>query len=256
MWATCSFYLLILSFIILPIHAIPIGIWEPLKVSINQKRATYSIVPVDGNSGFTSTTTKTPQIETTTQTFDRIKTITIPLTVLPGSTRKVVSTKSMTQPTPTITIPKSSEITTIITETVTPIQRTTLYPVSAEPPNVTPSVSYSIVNPKGTTLISKEISASTASLSFTAPISTGERNCSENGSVTTISKLPGQPIQSSRPTHLILSSEPLSITDSYDNGLWHTNYYPSNATSLPIHTSSSATPIIGMAAPTSNIITP
>ena len=239
--------------------ALPIYTQDPIKRAIIQKRTAYFVVPVDGRLASTSPTENVQQIETTTQTFDNVKTVTIPLTTLRGPTRTILFTKSLTYSTSDeTTIPFRSRITHTVKKKLTPSSKASVIVVSVESPQVTPLAASNIfVNPGKTNSKPTAMPIPKISLSSTIRVdSMTQIRSTINLLFTSTLNESSHTLHTSRNMASIYNSRPSATTEGYDNGLWHTSYPLSKATLSASYTPSKTIPTFEMPSPTSKIFVP
>lgn len=253
-----TFYLSSVASLVWLTCALPIYTQDPINRAIFQKRTAYFVVPVDGRLASTSPTENVPHIETTTQTFDNVKTITIPLTTLRGPTRTILFTKSMTYSTSdTTTIPFWSRVTPTLTKKFAPSSKAYILVVSVESPQVTPmAASSNFVNPGETNSKSTEMPIPKNSLSSTILVDSMTRICSTINLVTSTLNESSHTLHASRNMASIYNTRPSATSEGYDNGLWHTSYPLSKATLSASYNPLKTIPTFGMPSPTSKIFVP
>jgi len=202
---------------------------EPIWLEPLIRRATYSVVAVDGGSAATTTANEVAA------------TIIATITETPAAeTKTIIETDSVTvqsvitdYKTSTQTI-KGSETTATVVVTVTPsatILTTTPYSVvDVSPPTSTETSTYLKPNPSSSTPLSPQLTTSTPSLETPAPSPNPSTTALEISiSVTSSSFLAVTSYTSkftvSAGTSTITSTFPsASSTKIYDDGQWHTTY--------------------------------
>ncbi|KAG4440280.1 hypothetical protein IFR05_004241 [Cadophora sp. M221] len=223
------------------------------------RRATYSVVPVDGGPAATDDGSPDATIvKTIIQTPAPVTIVETDNVTLPPVTNVVVSTKIIEGPKSTQTVLVTITHTPVATTATTTATKYSIIDVSSPPVTVvipapaasstpsrtskpdavptpsTSSSSSSSTEPSFTAIPTSSTSTSTSISSITIPsTSTSSSPTSLNSSATITSITSAQP--TSIETSITISTAIASTsTPSYDNGQWHT-YYPtwSNATGTP-----------------------
>ncbi|KAL8822545.1 MAG: hypothetical protein Q9191_006716 [Dirinaria sp. TL-2023a] len=199
------------------------------------KRASYSVVAVDGSSGSAATSDSGQPAAATTlvQTHETTKTVTAPASTKPPKTEVILSTVVVQNPQVTKTVD------------VTEPGKTTVITVTKEiPDSPSPSAeSYTIVNPAGpsTTASSPQVSGTPNCTTSKPPpppsISCSSTNISTSTSTSTATEaatlFPPAPVVPVPIPALpsTYSASPTAVPPQpYDNGQWHTNYRAWNST--------------------------
>lgn len=246
------FKAIVFSSLIVMIGALPLKSNGAVQRLANQKRASYSVVAVDGSSAAISSTSALSKIVTVTHTLEDKKTVTASPTIPSGPKETVITTKVITETSANIISPSTttSKSTTRNTESSAAYTSTSI--ASKSPPSSSSTASsYRVVDPARQTESPLDDSVSTityfATLSTTSSYRPAKNNVptpSTTSSPTAIQPCSSTFTSSSRVssslglkdahhTNNTLSSNPprKTLNMSYDNGLWQT--YPPNPTSGP-----------------------
>lgn len=218
---------LYLSFLLA--HAIPIKPSEPLLGLAYQKRASYSIVAVDGSLPPQLSAATTPIIRTIIRTIDDTKTV----TELPSGFA------SSNEPSTSVfkyTVPKLIILTSIVTSTsklwitTTEIPSITQYAIEA----IQTGASFDIVNPAGeSTIRSQQPSTShSPAVANAEPIKTASKSITKSLSDSILS-VPSY--QAQKPSSTAYSPRLIKTSSKNDLKPWHNSYRYMNSTSLTSH---------------------
>ena len=228
MFVLSTFKLIILSSLAFLTHNAPVMPREPPQYPAFQKRASYSVVDVGGNSINPSPSiSSNVENHTVTQVLESTKTVTaspqgrrgpqatiISTKLMPGS---VAATVTLTPSATAATLTRSIPYITSQTSFVTIVDKSTYYDQT--------TVAYNIADP-----VQNNKSICTFATSSTTESTI--RGCSKTRRESSQAPLTG----SSHPA--VPESQPSSKRLNYDDGLWHTSYPIYNTTSSTIYLAS------------------
>lgn len=212
-------------------HAFPIKPVEPHPRLAHQKRASYSVVAVDGSSPPPLADATTPKFESVTHTVDDRKAATALTSTFTSSIKTLISTKIITEiATPTLVIPTST-VTSISTLRITTVELKTSVSVVTEHVSrvAQPPASYDVVNAAETTkaLPDKSLSRQLPLPSFANQSSTTSRTISIPVPTPTSSSTFSQ----SGGSTSTYTSQPITTSTRFGASSWNSSYPYPNATS-------------------------